>query len=114
MKTSFGIIGCILGLVVLIILGMSLTFGGRFFSLEMNKFFGTKEQDVKREIFEQSQSYVHGMSQELGKYYAEYQGATQEDREAMKAVIQVRFSAFDSSNLTSPEMKTFLTNMRGF
>ena len=91
-----------------------IAFGGRLFNLEMNRFFGTKEQDVKREIFEQSQSYVHGLTQELAKSYAEYQKASPEDKETIKAVIQVRFAAFDSTNLTSPEMKTFLTNMRGF
>lgn len=64
----FGIsIGGLLGLFALIFV-----FG--LFGLGYFKFFEPKKENIRREIFENTKSYLQGVQQDLGKYYLEYQG----------------------------------------
>ena len=70
------------------------------FGLGMFKFFAPKRENVRREVFEQTKSYVHGKVQDLGKYYEEYQSAkTIDDKDVIRNVIKVRFAEFDESKI---------------
>ena len=102
-----GIVSLILIIVILIGLGL--------FQLEWMKFFNPKKEEIRREVYEQTQSYTHGKAQELAKYYEEYTKAkTTEDKELIKNLIQFKFAEFDQSTLNSEKLKTFLSNMRGY
>ena len=59
--------GLALFLVIMFIFGL--------YGLGWFKFFGPKTENIKREIFENTQSYVHGKIQDLAKYYDEYNQA---------------------------------------
>lgn len=78
------------------------------------KFFEPKRENIRREVFEQTQSYVHGKIQELAKYYNEYQTADEDGKEVIRQVIIVQFAQFDVDNIDSEILKQFLVNMRGF
>lgn len=54
------------------------------FGLGMFKFFEPKREAVRREVFENTKSYVHGKIQDLAKYYDEYRRKTDvTEREAI-------------------------------
>jgi hypothetical protein len=101
----------LIGLVVLF--GLMFVLG--IVELEFFKFFGPRKENVRREIFENTKSYTHGVQQDLGKYFDEYQKAkTSEDKDAITAVIKVRFAEFDANKIKSVPLRQFLVNTRGY
>jgi len=107
-KITFISIGSFLGLIILI---FALNIGG----LSWKRFFDPKYENVKREVFEQTKSYTHGKIQDLAKYFEEYQKADMvDDKQAIKSIIQIRFSEFDASKINNTKLQQFLINMRGF
>lgn len=79
------------------------------------KFFGPKKENIRREIFEQTQSYVHGKIQDLAKYKEEYDKAESiSDKDAVAAIIKVRFAEFDESKIKAINLRNFLTATRGY
>jgi hypothetical protein len=92
-----------------------LIFALEFIGLGFFKFFEPKRENVRREIFENTQSYTHGKIQELAKYYEEYNKADdQNDKETIKQMIKIKFAEFDESKINSPKLKLFLENTRGY
>lgn len=84
-------------------------------SLGYYKFFAPKEENIRREVFEQTQSYVHGKIQDLAKYKKEYEEAESiEDKDAIRSVILVRFAEFDESKIQATALRSFLISMRGY
>lgn len=94
------------------ILGIIFIFG--LFGLGWQKFFLPKQENIKREVFEQTQSFIHGKTQDLAKYYEEYTKADDKEKEAIKQIIIIRFAELDATKLTSPKLRTFLESTRGF
>lgn len=85
-----------------------------FYSLGMFKLFAPMSRDVERKVFENTKSYMHGIQQDLGKYYGEYQAADDAGMATIKATIRVRFPEVDANKLTNPTLRQFLVDMRGF
>lgn len=107
MKNFGYAIGIICALILLIV-------GARFLSLEANRYFSPKEQNVDRQVFESTKSYTHGVQADLGKYFNEYQKANAERKETLKAVIRARFPSINASNIQNPVMRSFLIQARGY
>jgi len=107
-KKGLTITGIIVGgLIVIFLIGLS--------ELGWMKFFEPKKENIRREIFEETQSYVHGKIQDLAKHYDEYNKAdSQGDKEAIKQLIIMRFAEFDETKIRSVKLRNFLTNMRGY
>ncbi len=101
-------------IVLLSICGLMVPFLIGLYSLGMFKFFAPKTENIKREIFENTKSYLHGVQQDLGKYYLEYQKADDAGKGAIRATIQMRFAEVDVNKLQSPELRLFLTTTRGY
>lgn len=76
------------------------------------------KQKVERQVFEQSKSYTHGVQNDLGKYFKEYQELKQAGNTgsiyAMESVINMRFSDVDPSSLSNPAVGEWLVMMRGY
>lgn len=106
-KGIFTGIGIFVGLIAIVFI-LELTGLGFF------KFFEPKRENIRREVFENTKSYVQGVQQDLGKYYDEYQRADEQRKQTIKKVIQMRFPEVDASKLQSPQLRQFLTNMRGY
>ena len=70
-------------LVVLMAVGWLAT-GNNFF---LYKYFAPKQEQVRREVFEQSKAYRQGMLQELQNMQFEYIKADQEGKASMKSII---------------------------
>lgn len=107
-------------IVVVVFLGLSVVgvgalFVGGLIDLGFQKFFKPRQENIQREVFEQTQSYVHGKIQDLAKYHDEYQRAdTQEEKEAIRTIILMRFAEFDAEKIQSAPLKNFLIRTRGY
>ncbi|MGN6639345.1 MAG: hypothetical protein ACTHJ8_10575 [Mucilaginibacter sp.] len=107
MKTTLSIIG---GLFALIILGWVLQ-ANDYINF---KFWAPKYEDARRNIFENTQSYVQGKIQDLSNYKLQYDKDTSmSDKEAIKSVIQSQFANFDISKCPDG-LKPFLQECRGY
>jgi hypothetical protein len=106
MKTALITILSILGLAALI-------FVANEFSIFGTKFWGVRKESARREVFENTQSYVEGKRQELVKYHHEWITAKPEDRTAIEATIRLSFANFDESKLSDfPELYDFLRSVK--
>lgn len=111
MTKTKGVLYVIGGLISIFII----TFIFGLYGLGWMKFFEPKKENIRREIFEQTQSYTHGKIQDLAKYYEEYNKTMeQEEREAIRQLIIMRFAEFDEENVRSDKLRNFLTAMRGY
>ena len=101
--------------IIVIILLILLLFGTGILNLQYFKFFAPKMEDARRDVFENTQSYVHGMQQQLGKYYREWQKAdTLDEKEAIEAVVNMQFAEFDETKIDNYKLQKFLTKTRGY
>ena len=104
LKIVLGFLGA---LALLFVLGL--------YGLGWMKFFRPKTEAIRREVFEETKSYVHGKVQDLAKYYEEYQKAESfEDKETIENLIKIRFAEFDADKIQSLQLRKFLINIRGY
>lgn len=80
------------------------------------KFFEPKRENIRREVFENTKSYTHGVIQDLGKYYQEYYEpeTTEEEKQTIKSVILIRFAEFDENKIENYKLQQFFIQMRGY
>ena len=100
-------IGCFVGFLLLV-------FILEYFHLGMFGFFEPKKEAIRRNVFEETKSYVHGKVQDLASYYGQYQSAKSGDRPAIAEVIKMRFAEFDENKIKNQKLKEFLVEVRGF
>jgi hypothetical protein len=105
MRTTLIVIGSIIGLFLLIFLANE-------FSIFGTKFWGVRQQNARREVFEQTQSYVEGKRQELIKLHHEWNKASADDKIAIEATIRMNFANFDESKIEQPELYSFLKTIK--
>lgn len=84
------------------------------FDLEWKRVFLPKYEDVKRETYEKSKSYVHGKVQELGKHMLEYHRGDAEEKAAIKSIIAATYSDIDADDIKAKPLRDFLVEMRGY
>jgi hypothetical protein len=83
------ILWSIAGFAFLLVLGMALDLGG----VKWMGFIEPKRQNVQRQVFENTQSYVHGKTQDLAKYYEQYQKADNPEKAVpTSATLNVYFT----------------------
>lgn len=103
-KVVFGFIGIIIVILLLQLAGI-----GWFRVIEPMR------EDARREVFEETKSYVHGKIQQLAKYKYEYDRSEDPlSRGGIKSVIRSQFAAFDADNIRDYKLKNFLIKIRGF
>lgn len=82
--------------------------GNNFF---LYKFFAPKEEQVRREVFEQSKAYNQGMIQELQNMQFAYLQASKEQRPGLAAIILHRSADYDVNQLP-PDLRAFINQLR--
>ncbi len=103
------------GKIVLGILGfIALLFILEATGLGLLKVFGPARENIKREIFENTQSYVQGKTQQLAKYKHEWDAANDTTRAAIEGIIRIQFAELDETKIQSLALRKFLTDTRGF
>ena len=104
-KVTLSIVGAFLALFALI-------FVVNEFQIFGIKFWGVRTENAKREVFEQTQSYVEGKRQELIKYHHEWMNTPEDGRLALEAVIRQSFANLDASKITDPDLYDFLRRIK--
>ena len=104
MKKTLIVIGSIIGLFLLIFLTNE-------FSIFGTKFQGVRQQNARREVFENTQSYVEGKRQEIIKMHHEWNKASPEDKIAIETTIRMSFANFDENNFEEP-LYSFLKTIK--
>ncbi len=111
MKTAGLIIGGLLGFILILIILGALGLGGRWINMKVEAWFAPREQNIQREIFENTKSYNEAKEQELVKYRFEWDRAKgKEDTGTMKAVesaVRNAFADYEDDRL-SPELQEFV------
>lgn len=92
-----------------LLIGVSYAFG--WVGVHQTKTIFKAKENAKREVFEQTQSYVEGKRQEALKFYREYQKADQIGKEAIKEMVAHSFAQFDEDKLDG-KVKTFVYNCK--
>ena len=97
---------------LILILALSWSLG--LYDLAWKRFFLPKQENIKRQVFEETQSYVHGKVQDLAKYKLEYEQSTGDEQEAIRQIIIFRFAEFDETKIKSTNLRNFLIQTRGY
>lgn len=67
------------------------------FNVFSTNFWGVRQADANRRVFEQSQSYVEGKRQELVKLYHEWSVGDEHDKATIEAMVRMNFANFDDN-----------------
>lgn len=84
--------------------------------LEWRGFFQERRQNIETAVFKQTEQYNESINQELAKLLYEYKTSAEDDDQklAIKAIIRQRYADTDPNKITSPELKQFLKDSRGY
>ena len=101
---------CVLLILVLVIGSL---FVLELFGLQWRRFFEPKREDIKREVFENTKSYVHGVAQDLAKYRLEFlKTESKVEKDAIISTIRMRFANFDADKLENKTLRRFLLDVQ--
>ena len=102
-----------IGVVFLLLLLLAGFFGLEFVGIEWYGFFAPRRAAVRREVFENTESYVAGVATDIAKSRREY--LTSED-EAEKRIIAnyvfVQYANFEPTKLQNHELRRFLMDVQ--
>ncbi|WP_159522903.1 hypothetical protein [Sunxiuqinia indica] len=93
-----------------LMIGLSYAFG--WIGVHQTKTIGKAQQNAKREVFEQTQSYVEGKRQAALKYYKEYQQADEDAKKGLKGIVSQDFANFDEDKYLTGELRNFIHNCK--
>ena len=97
------------GLFVLAMVALGL--GGRWVNMKVEAWFSPREQNIQREVFENTKSYNEGKEQELVKYKFEHDKANGKGdtatMAAIKSAVRHSFGDYEEDRL-SPELQDFV------
>jgi len=106
-KFVFGGLGAFVALLIIVfVMGL--------YGLGWMKFFKPKRENINREVFENTQSFIHGKTQDLAKFYGEYNKADMDGQAAIKELIIMQFADFDADKIRTASLRNFLINTRGY
>jgi hypothetical protein len=95
--------------VVIFVVIFALSFLGNEWDIFSIHYWGVRKENVRREVFEQTQSYVQGKKQDLVKYHHEWMKAPADEKAAIESTVRMAFAEFDESKfIDTPELYNFL------
>jgi len=71
------------------------------YGLFFQGFFAPRFENIRRQTFENSQSYNDGMIQQLQSYYVEYQRTDEKGKEAIRSVVSHQYASYPVGRLPS-------------
>lgn len=100
----------VLVFISIILLFVGLIVGSIVFSSELtiwkNEKYGTRIENSKTKVFQNTQSFRSAKKATISKYYQEFQRAeTREEKVAIKNIIVIEFQDYDLDNLNSMQRK---------
>lgn len=101
----------IAGVVVLVIALFVIMFISAGGDLALFKFWAPKMENAKRQVFEQTQSYVQGKVSYLTKLRLDYEGATGDQKAALRRMILTEASQVDEAKLPV-DLQVFVNSLK--
>lgn len=108
MKEWFKILGTCIGVVLILCIMGWIIQGNSFF---MYKLFAPAQEQVRREVFEQTKAYNQGMSQDISNFQQQYATASNSQKDALASVIIHRTADYDLTKL-QPYQREFIEKLR--
>lgn len=107
-----GIAWAFLGLIVVYALGFALGFASTGVNLAIYRFWAPQQEEARREVFEQSQSYVQGKVITLTRLRSQYEraGLSEARRSSLRTEILTEASTVDTERLPNT-LKAFLSRL---
>lgn len=105
------LIGILLSVIIIGSL-IGLSYGLGWIGVHQTKTIYKAKENAKREVFEQTQSYVEGKRQAALKYYKEYQQADESNKQGLKNIISQDFANFDEDKYLTGELRNFIHNCK--
>ena len=100
-------IGVVFGFSLIIFIGLALRFG----SLHVERWFQPREENVRREVFEETKSYNEGMEQQLVKYRLEYMRGDEVEKAAISSAVRHAYADYNVDRL-DPQLRNFVLDCR--
>lgn len=97
------IVTIILSIIFGIGLFIGIAFVGNYIGLWNYSYFAPKYESARRNVYENTQSYVEGKRQSLTNYYEEFRNAEPNEKRAIRKLMLQDFSNFDISQLNSTQ-----------
>ena len=109
MKEVLKYFGAVFGVLFLIYVLVFFATGG---NLAIYKFWAPKLQEARRDVFEQTQSYVHGKNSYIARLRLQYDSSSGgPQKEALRRLVITEAETIDEVNLT-PTNQAFVNNLR--
>lgn len=80
--------------------------------LAMYRFWAPKQENAKRVVFENTQSYVQGKQEYISRLRYQYQTADGAQKDALRSLILSEAANVDTSKL-SPDVQSFIRSIGG-
>lgn len=74
------------------------------FGLVSYRFFAPIYKNTKREVFENTQSFVEGKRQSLTKYYNEWRKSNKVEKASIRMIVLQEFAHFDTNLFTVKQL----------
>lgn len=92
-------------------LGSLLAFGALSYGgLHWAGFLGKAGEQIRHDIFKESQAYRDGMKNELNRLYVSYQSADQAGRIGISNAVRDQFASVDTADFP-PHLQSFLSQV---
>lgn len=110
MKNKFKIV---MILIILFIVLATISFSSEMLRLKMKRFFGVKEENVEREVWEETNSRVRGVTQEVGKRLREYNDTESEvEKKAIANNLAKSYPNFDPAKINDKKLRMFFEDCK--
>ena len=105
------IISVLIGIFSIAIL-IGLSYASGWIGVHQTATIGKASENAKREVFEQTQSYVEGKRQAALKYYKEYQKASESQKNGIANIVLLEFANFDEEKYLNGELLKFIKDCK--
>lgn len=109
MRAFLGAVGVIFGVLLLVLALGWVVQGNDFF---LYRTFAPKYEQTRREVYEQTPSYRHGMVQELQNMQFEYEKAAPEHKAALRKIILRRAADYPDQESLPPDLYGFIQRLK--
>ncbi len=110
--------GKIFGYIVLILIGVTvLSFGLELAGIYRFGFMESRREEMRREVWENTPSHIHGVTEQLGRYKYQYDLAKDpSDKAIIKNTVKNQFGYLDEGVVGDLpySLQTFLRSCRGY
>ena len=101
------------GLILVIALLFGLGVGVRWANVQVNRWLSPQEENVRREVFEETKAYNEAKEQELAKLYKEYLSADGDAKKGIEAYVTHSFADYPIDRL-DVSLQDFVRECRGY